>query len=367
MLNYLINQNFNNYTNSYIKQHKNKKNYLSTSQISKKDNSINTNFPKIELNSSLFKIKTPFNYKKIKFTKKIVTTPSVDKPITPIEKQNFRTKMLTTNNSPIHKKNMKKFSSYKKMKNKKNNSINLSLKYDKYNYYNNYINKNIIKYNNSYSNITNITNNNIPTNFTSSVNNTAASLTNNNSNSISQNNRKITKDNNKTNNEIIIKIKILYMKKIFDVELNKYRNGLWLAKKINEYYKLYLNEQQIHKLAQDLTNQINNIINCIINFPNIKDYGAIINISDLLDKTNKKFLGDRRYKTTMKYKNDNYIFFINNNNDIMDMTNIIINNIINNKDKYNISVLKDEIVKKINQSFNKIYSKNFLKTDINEK
>ena len=40
MLNYLINQNFNNYTNSYIKQQKNKKNYLSTSQISKKINSF---------------------------------------------------------------------------------------------------------------------------------------------------------------------------------------------------------------------------------------------------------------------------------------------------------------------------------------
>ena len=367
MLNYLVNQNFNNYTNSYIKQQKHKKNYISTSQISKKQKISNKDFSKTELHSSLFKIKTPINYKKIKFTQKINRTPLIEKPVTSIEKNGFKNKMKTSLNSPILKKNLKKFSSYKKMINKKNELIKLSLKYDKYNYYNNYIKQNIIKYNNSYSNITNITNNNIPTNFTSSVNNTAASLTNNNSNSISQNNRKITKDNNKTNNEIIIKVKILYMKKIFDVELNKYRNGLWLAKKINEYYKLYLNEQQIHKLAQDLTNQINNIINCIINFPNIKDYGAIINISDLLDKTNKKFLGDRRYKTTMKYKNDNYIFFINNNNDIMDMTNIIINNIINNKDKYNISVLKDEIVKKINQSFNKIYSKNFLKTDINEK
>ena len=366
MLNYLINQNFNNYTNSYIKQHKNKKNYLSNSQISKKHNSISSNYSKTELNSSLFKVKTPLNYKKIKFSKKIITTPSMDPTITPIEKNKYRIKMKTSTNSPIHKKNMTKFSSYKKLINKQNESINLSLKFDKYNCYNNYINKNIIKYNNSYSNIANITNNNIQTNFTSSVNNTANSITNNNSNNISHNDRKKSRDKNKTK-DIKIKIKILYRKKAFDIELNKYRNGLWLAKKINEYYKIFLNEQQIQQLAQDLTIQINNIINCVINFHNIRDYGAIINISNLLDKRNKKFLGDRRYKATMKYKNDNYFFFINNNNDIVDMTNIIINNIINNKEKYNISVLKEEILKKINQSFNKTYSKNFLKTDINEK
>ena len=59
-------------------------------------------------------------------------------------------------------------------------------------------------------------------------------------------------------------------------------------------------------------------------------------------------------------------FFINNNKDIIDMTNIIVNDILN-KDKYNISALKEEILKKINRSFNKTYTKNFLKTDINEK
>ena len=273
--------------------------------------------------------------------------------------------MKTSLNSPILKKNLKKFSSYKKMINKKNELIKLSLKYDKYNYYNNYIKQNIIKYNNSYSNITNITNNNIQTNFTSSVNITATSVTNNNSNSISQKGRKRSKENNKDKN-IKINIKILYRKRIFDIELNKYTNGLYLARKINQYYKLYLNELQINKLAQDLTNQINNIINCVINFPDIRDYGAIINISDLLDKKNKKFFGDKRYKASMKYKNGNYFFFINNNNDVIDMTNIILNDIIN-KDKYNVSGLKEELLKKINRSFDKTYNKNFLKTDINEK
>ena len=57
----------------------------------------------------------------------------------------------------------------------------------------------------------------------------------------------------------------------------------------------------------------------------------------------------------MKYKNDNYFFFINNNKDIIDMTNIIVNDILN-KDKYNISALKEEILKKINRSFNKTYT-----------
>ena len=160
MLNYLINQNFNNYTNSYINKQKRKKNFLSNSQISQKLTSSNINFSNSELHSSIFKIKTPINYKKIKFSKKIMTTPLFEQSVTPVGKNNFRIKMKTSVNSPIHKKNLKKFSSYKKLINKQNESINLSLKYDKYNYYNNYINKNIIKYNNSYSNITNLTNNN---------------------------------------------------------------------------------------------------------------------------------------------------------------------------------------------------------------
>ena len=364
MLNYLINQNIYNYTNSYINKQKRKKNYLSTSQICKNTNTGNNNFSKQDLHSSLFNIKSPINYKKIKFNKIIPTTPLMVQQVSPIKKNNYRIKMKTSINSPTPKKNMKKFSSYKKLINKKNESLNLSLKYDKYRYYNNYINKNIIKNNNSYSNIINLTNNNIQTNFTSSVNNTATSVTNNNSNSISQKRHKKTKEENK-NKDLKIKIKIIYGNKIFETELNKYRNGLWLAKKINEYYKIYLNELQIDKIAQDLTNQINNIINCLIKFPDIRNYGAIINISELLDKRNIKFLGDKRYKAMMKYKNNNYFFFINNNKDILDMSNIIINNIIN-KDKYNISGLKEELLKKINFSFNKTFSKNFLKTDINE-
>ena len=61
MLNYLINQNFNNYTNSYINKQKRKKNFLSNSQISQKLNSTNINFSNSELHSSIFKIKTPIN------------------------------------------------------------------------------------------------------------------------------------------------------------------------------------------------------------------------------------------------------------------------------------------------------------------
>jgi hypothetical protein len=365
MLNYLIKHNFKNYANSYIKQQRHKKNYLSTSQITQKLKSFNDDFSKSEPQSNLFKAKSPFNYKKIKFQKKIISTPLSEEPVISITKNKLEIKMKTQTNSPIHKKNLNKCSSSKKLINKKNQSIDLSLKYDKYNYYNNYISKNIIKNNNSYSNIINLTNNNIQTNFTSSVNNTATSLTNNNSNSISQNGRKKSISEMKST-DVKIKIKILYKNKILDTELNKCRNGLWLARKINEFYKIYLNEQQIHSLAEDLTSQINNIINCIINFPSIKDYGAIINITNLLDRKNKKFLENRRYKATMKYKNENYFFFINNNNDILDMANIIINDIIINKDKYNIEALKEEILKKINHSFNKTYSKNYLKTDINE-
>ena len=362
MLNYLIKHNFKNYANSYIKQQRHKKNYLSNSQISKKIKSFTDNFSRTEPHSNLFKVKSPLNYQKLKLQKKIISTPLSEEPVISIEKNKFELRMKTQTNSPIKKKNFNKCSSSKKLLSKKNDSIDLSLKYDKYNYYNNYISKNIIKYNNSYSNIINLTNNNIQTNFTSSVNNTATSLTNNNSNSVSQNGRKIS---DMKSNDIKLKIKILYKNKIFDAELNKFRNGLWLARKINEFYKIYLNEQQIHSLAEDLTGQINNIINCIINFPNIRDYGAVINISNLLDKKNKNFLGDKRYKATMKYKNENYFFFINNNNDILDMTNIIVNEIIN-KEKYNIEALKEEILKKINHSFYKTYTKNYLKTDINE-
>ena len=359
MLNYLMNQNYKNLTHSYIKQQKTKKNYLSTSYLPKKMNNSNI-FSKTEFSSDSF-LKTPTNIKKIKLTKK-KSDIFINNDKSPLQNK-FKINYKTTNNSPKFKKNIKRIASLKKIINKKNESINLSLKLESYKY-KNHINKNNIKYNNSLTNIINITNNNIPTNFTSSVNNTVASTTNNNSNNLSQKSNNKSSEENK-NNEVKIKIKILYRKKYFDIELNKFKNGLWLAKKINEYYKISLNEQQIDKLAQDLTNQINNIINCIINFPEIQDYGAIININKLLNKKTKFFINEQRYKTLMKYNNENYYFFINNNNDILDMTNIIINNIIK-KDKYNISALKQEILNKVNNSFNKAYNKNFLKTDINE-
>ena len=164
----------------------------------------------------------------------------------------------------------------------------------------------------------------------------------------------------KPRKEIKIYIKILYKDVIYNIELNQFNNGLWLAKKIDEYFNICLNEKQIHHLAQELTNQINNIINCIIrNLPNITNYGAVVDINKIIgeNKNNTKII-NKRYKIEVRYNHENYYFFVNNNNeDINDMTNIIVNNIIKTE-KYDSSALRDEIIKKIKCSFDKTLNNN---------
>ena len=124
-----------------------------------------------------------------------------------------------------------------------------------------------------------------------------------------------------------------------------------------------LNEKQIDHLAQELTNHLNNIIKGIIsNFKNIKNFGSIIDINKIIkeNKTNN----DKRYKIVVRYNHENYYFFINNNTeDINDMTNIIINNIIK-KEKYDSSALREEIIKKINNSFDKKDNKDHINSGI---
>ena len=362
MLNYLLNNNYKNYTK--FKYNNNNNN------INKKNSLLNIHQKKINLNLVHPKnkkkneiIETLNNNKNgIKFTKKVIN--ELFKREVSSEENKLKIKMHKTNtNSPIKKINFNRYPSYKKLTNN-NDSFHLSLKNNKYNNYNNYnnnINKSKINQNNSLSNNINITSNNITTtNFTNSINNTAVSVTNNNSYNISNKNNKKIKENQTQNQDIIkINLKILYKDIFYNVELDQFHDGLWLAKNINEYFDIKLNDFQIKNLAQELTNQINNVINCIVNFTQEKNFGAVININKILenDKDRKK---EKKYKIVVKYNKEKYYFFINNNDDIIEMVDIIIYNIIKNE-KYDCIALKYELIKKINMSFGiSDYKNNFI-------
>ena len=368
MINYILNKNTKKYSNFSCHYYKNKKNSFSNINPTKHIN-FNSNKSSKNKRENILKIISPNDSKiQVNYTKKIIRELFKREEASPEETKIKIKKNKTNTNSPIRKLYFNKYPSLKKLNQTNNENIYFSLKNkdkDEINKIN--FKKKILKHNISLSNNTNITNNITTTNFTNSINNTVVSITNNNSNAKSY--KKNIKLRNKPRKEIKINIKILFKDAIYNIELNQFNNGLWLANKINEYFNIFLNEKQIHHLAQELTNQINNIINCIINnLPNIRNYGAVVDINKIIeenkiiDKNNNK-----RYKIEVRYNHENYYFFVNNNNeDINDMTNIIINNIIKTE-KYDSSALRDEIIKKIKCSFDKTLNNNQLKGGINQK
>lgn len=362
MINYLMKNHNIGYSYASNKLNKCKKNSFSNINGTKK-NTINKNpSSKNIYGNNLKNVISPKNEKRQIKCKKNILNELFKKKETSPEETIVKKNNKTNTNSPIKKISYKKYLSLKKFNQKKTDNFRLYLN-NKYNDYISQIKNNIINNNTSLSNNTNITNitNNITTNFTNSINNTAGSITNNNSNNIS-NKKKHIKINEKQQKEIKINIKILYKDIFYKIELNQFNNGLWLAKKINENLNLCLNEKQIHHLAEELTNQINNVINYIVYFRDVKNYGVVIDINKIIEECNDK---KKRYKIIVKYNHRSYYFFINNNKeDINDMVNIIINNIIKNE-KYESSALRDEIIKKINFSFDKTYKRNQLLTDIN--
>ena len=282
---------------------------------------------------------------KIKFTKKIINElfTKLDKKGANFKKINYN---RTNTNSPVKKLNINRHLSHKVLFiNKKNNQTN----------YNNrkIINKIKFNYSNSISN-------NMTTNFSNSVNNTTTSVTNNNSNNIShKKNHNIKEIRNN-----YIYLNFLYKHKSFKIQLNRDKNGLWLADKINKDFNLDLSSDQIHNLALDLTEQINNIIYCIANLSNITNFSFVIDINKLIEKN--KIYKEKKYKICLKYSNNNYYFFINNNkDDIEEMVDIMINNIIH-KEKYDISALREEIIQKINNAITLNNSKSLIDTSMIE-
>ena len=352
MINYILNKHNSNFF--YINKYKKNSfsNYLPSNKINYNKNKSTNN-----INGNIIKIKSPNESKmKIKFTKKIIKEIYKKKEFSPEETKIRIKKNKTNTNSPNKKLNFNRYPSLKKLSLKNNGNIRLYLNNKKENPM---IKKKKINHNISLSNNTNITNNNITTNFTNSINNTVASITNNNSNNKKNNILK-----NKQRKEIKINIKVLYKDKFYNIEMNQFNNGLWLSKKINEHFKICLKEKEIHILAQELTAQINNIINFVINSKNINDFGAIVDINKIIEENKNKGI-EKRYKINLRYNNENYYFFVNNcNEEINDMTNIIINNILKTE-KYDSSALRDEIIKKVKISFNKQDNKNHINTDIN--
>ena len=373
MINYILNKNQKKIPICSYNYYKNKKNSYTNISInpSKKLNFNSNESSKNIKENFLKKIISPNNSKmQVKYTKKIINELFKKRQISPEETKIKRKYNKTNTNSPTKKLIFSRYPSLKKLNQPYKDKIRLSLISSKDNNYKYNTKKNILTHNISLSNNTNITNitnnnNNITTNFTNSVNNTAGSITNNNNSYIKSYKNSIDNKNKyKQRKEIKFNIKILYKCKIYNIELNQFNNGLWLAKKINEFYKICLTEKQIDHLAKELTNHLNNIIKGIIsNFKNIKNFGSIIDINKIIkeNKTNN----DKRYKIVVRYNHENYYFFINNNTeDINDMTNIIINNIIK-KEKYDSSALREEIIKKINNSFDKKDNKNLTNSGIN--
>ena len=367
MINYLFNKSLKKHKNSFYKYNINKKNSLSNIHQKKFNLNINQQLKKKKENEIIEIGSQKYSKTGLKFTKKIINELFDKREISP-EDNKIKINLLKTNiNSPIKKLNLNRYPSHKRI-GINSESIHLSVKNEgKYINYNTNINKNKFLVNNNLSNNTNITSNITTTNFTNSINNTVASITNNNSYNISHKkyNRIIEINPNQILEEIKINIKILYKDIYQNIELNQLNDGLWLSKNINEYFNINLNEIQIYDLAQELTNQINNIINCIISSPKTTNFGTIIDINNILEK-NKNDEKSKRYKVIVKYHNENYYFFVNNNdNDINDMVNIIIKNVIN-KEKYDNLALRDEIIKKIKSSFNKEHYKDNFNTNINK-
>ena len=368
MINYILNKSKKKISNYSYNYYKNKKNSYANINInpSKKLNfNINESSKNIKENTILKKIISPNNSKmQIKYSKKIINELFKKKEISPEDRKLNVKQNKTKTNSPVKKLIFSRYPSLKKINQPYKDKIRLSLINNKDENYKCNDKKNILTHNISLSNNTNITNNNnITTNFTNSISNTVGSITNNNNSNI-----KSYKNNNnkkyKQGKEIKINIKILFKDIIYNIELNQFNNGLWLAKKINEFFIINLTEKQIHHLAQELTNQINNIINITIsNLKNVNNFGSIIDINKIIDEN--KVNNDKRYKIAVRYNHENHYFFVNNNiEDINDMTNIIVNNIVK-KEKYDSSALREEIIKKINDAFDKKDYKKYMNSGTN--
>ena len=208
-------------------------------------------------------------------------------------------------------------------------------------------------YNTRFSNNTNLTNNTGLTNsnganvLTSSVNNTGISNTNNsNNNNFSQlmkNDKYISVTEDKKIKKVNINLIICYNNEKYNIILEKEKNnnGLYLAEKINTLLKLKLNEIKLDKLAIALTHQINNIINCIINGKKNTEFVAVIDINKIV---NKNTITDNKFKIQVKYLNENFYYFIKNEeNDIEYAVDDLIKN-INKNEKYEEKILKNELV-----------------------
>ena len=352
MINYILNRHNSNIF--HLNKNENKNSFYNFFP-SKKFN-LNKNQSTNNINRNILKNTSPNDSKmKIKFTKNLINELYNKKNELSPEETKERLKNKTYTNSPNKKLDFNRYLSLKKLTIKNNGNTRLSLN----NKENLKIKKKKINHMISLSNNTNITNNNITTNFTNSINNTVASISNNNSNYKSNNKMKI-----KQKKEIKINIKVLYKDKFYNFEMNQFNNGLWLSKKINEYFNICLNDNQIHALAKELTTQINNIIFFIINSKKINDFGTIIDINKII-KENKIKSIENRYKIGVRYNKEKYYFFVNNKNeDINDMVNIIINNIIKTE-KYDSLALKNEIIKKLKISFEKQNNQNHINTDFN--
>lgn len=244
-------------------------------------------------------------------------------------------------------------------------------------YSNNFTNTNI-------SNITSNTNTN--TNFTNITNITTNPINNNHNKNKSTGNflnycqttnfqQKITKKSNKSLIEkpnqkstfslIVINILFKYKnnKVSFCIKNNNYYDGLWLAKKVDNFFNLKFNNDLMDDLATLITQQINNIITCIISNPEEKNFSALVDINKIINKNKEKEERNMKYKIVAKYGNNNYYYFVKNDEQEI---NFVVDNLISNlnkKEKYIENLLKKEVFSSIKTSIAKANNKCFITTE----
>ena len=133
---------------------------------------------------------------------------------------------------------------------------------------------------------------------------------------------------------LILKFQYLNNEQKINVFLND--DGLKIAVKINSIFNLNLNEFELEKCGLIITEYINYFIDIKSKANEINNFGAIINLKEIVNKCRKK-------KIKIEFKGRYYNYYINNSTD-------------------EINEVVEDIFKKINK--NNIYKHNELKQEI---
>ena len=160
-------------------------------------------------------------------------------------------------------------------------------------------------------------------------------------------------------NKLSINLTIRYETTKFNIIVKENENNsMKIAEKINKCLNLCLNSSQLNDLAIEIANELNNIIKNVILKPTKLNYSSIIDINKIIGKKESK---NNNYKigVNLKYGNNCFNFIIGEDESEKEIELIIDNivKIMNKNGKYEESILKREIINKINTKRNNSYKK----------